>query len=46
VAAIINNAVVVGQELLLVAKVRLKRGQLLLRLEPARLTHDSRVEAA
>jgi hypothetical protein len=46
VATIVDNAVVVGQELLLVAKVRLKRGRLLLRLEPARLTYDSRVEAA
>jgi hypothetical protein len=46
VAAAVDNAVVVGQELLLVAEVRLKRGRLLLRLEPARLAHDSRVEAA
>jgi hypothetical protein len=46
VAPAVHDAVVVGQELLLVAEVRLERLRLLLRLEATRLAHDGRVEAA
>lgn len=46
VAPAAHDAVVVGQELLPVAEVRLERLRLLLGLEAARLAYDGRVEPA